>query len=390
MCALICALNRSRKGCLPHGRMELYRAALELLLVRRDRERDVVVGGDGPELEHDQQVALLQKVAYWLIRNGRSEIEWHKAVEILERALPAMPHVAQRGSAEDILRHLVLRSGLLRQPTSGTLDFIHRTFQDYLGAQAAVDEWDFDVLVNNAHDDQWEDVLRMAVGHAPPRARAELLGMLLERGDREEGHRHRLHLLAAACLEHAVMVDPEIRARVEKSAAELVPPRDVEAAKALAGGGAGGPGPAAGAGGAVGRGGPCGGRRGDDGLGRPCHPAAGAVRGAPLAGGTGPAGVGVGPVRHGALCRGRDRQALVRGRAGVRGQEPSTRGGAGEARRPSRRCGSGDRRPDDGTDPVPVSRHPRDTSRHTPRSSSATPIAVTGESPRKRAARPCR
>lgn len=237
MCALICALNRSRKGCLPHGRMELYRAALELLLVRRDRERDVVVGGDGPELEHDQQVALLQKVAYWLIRNGRSEIEWHKAVEILERALPAMPHVAQRGSAEDILRHLVLRSGLLRQPTSGTLDFIHRTFQDYLGAQAAVDEWDFDVLVNNAHDDQWEDVLRMAVGHAPPRARAELLGMLLERGDREEGHRHRLHLLAAACLEHAVMVDPEIRARVEKSAAELVPPRDVEAAKALAGAG---------------------------------------------------------------------------------------------------------------------------------------------------------
>lgn len=234
MCALICALNRSRRGYLPHGRMELYRAALELLLVRRDREREIVAGRDGMELEHTHQVALLQKIAYWLIRNGRSEIEWHKAVEILERALPAMPSVAARGSAEEVLHHLVLRSGLLRRPTSETLDFIHRTFQDYLGAQAAVDDWDFDVLVNHAHDDQWEDVLRMAVGHAPPRARAELLDMLLKRGDGEETHRYRLHLLAAACLEHATELEYDVRARVEKAAAELVPPRDQESAKVLA------------------------------------------------------------------------------------------------------------------------------------------------------------
>ncbi|MFI9203607.1 NACHT domain-containing protein [Streptomyces sp. NPDC053048] len=233
MCAMICALNRSRRGYLPHGRMELYRAALELLLIRRDREREIVVGLEGPELEQ-AQVALLQKIAYWLIRNGRAEIEWHKAVEILERALPAMPAVAAKGGAEDILRHLVVRSGLLRQPTSETLSFIHRTFQDYLGAQAAVDDWDFDLLVNHAHDDQWEDVLRMAVGHAPPRARAELLRKLLERGEREGGNRHRLHLLAAACLEQATEVDPAVRTRVEQAAAELVPPRDTESAKALA------------------------------------------------------------------------------------------------------------------------------------------------------------
>ncbi|MCC3771324.1 serine protease [Streptomyces sp. UNOC14_S4] len=234
MCALICALNRSRRGNLPRGRMELYRAALELLLVRRDRERDIPVGADGPELEHAQQTALLQKIAYWLIRNGRSEIEWGKAVQIIERALPAMPSVAARGDAESILRHLVLRSGLLRRPTSGTLDFIHRTFQDYLGAQAAVEEWDFDVLVDHAHDDQWEDVLRMAIGHASPKARAELLGMMLDRARCDVARGPRLRLLAAACLEHATELDPVVRNRVAEEARELVPPRDVEDAKALA------------------------------------------------------------------------------------------------------------------------------------------------------------
>ncbi|WP_053161381.1 serine protease [Streptomyces caatingaensis] len=233
MCALICALNRARRGCLPHGRMELYRAALDLLLVRRDREREIAVGPEGPELEQ-AQLALLQKIAYWLIRNGRSEIEWHKAVEILERALPAMPAVAARGGAEEILGHLVLRSGLLRRPTDETLDFVHRTFQDYLGARAAVEDWDFDLLVKNAHDPQWEDVLGMAVGHAPPRARAELLEKLLARGAAEPAHRRRLHLLAAVCLEQATEVAPDVRARVERAAAGLVPPRDVESAKALA------------------------------------------------------------------------------------------------------------------------------------------------------------
>ncbi|MGW1073840.1 NACHT domain-containing protein [Streptomyces sp. NPDC002537] len=234
MCALICALNRSRRGNLPQGRMELYRAALELLLVRRDRERDVVIGTDGPELEHAQQTALLQKIAYWLIRNGRSEIEWDKAVQIIEHALPAMPVVAARGDAESILRHLVLRSGLLRRPTGETLDFIHRTFQDYLGAQAAIEDWDFDVLVNHAHDDQWEDVLRMAVGHASPKARAELLGMMLRRAAQMAEHGPRLRLLAAACLEHATELDPAVRARVAEAALELVPPRNPEAAKELA------------------------------------------------------------------------------------------------------------------------------------------------------------
>lgn len=230
MCALICALNRSRRGSLPEGRMELYRAALELLLVRRDRERDI----PGPGLDHAQQVVLLQKIAYWLIRNGRSEIEWPKAVRIVEGALPYMPSLAEQGDAAGILRHLVLRSGLLRQPTADTLDFIHRTFQDYLGAQAAVDEGDFGVLVEHAHDDQWEDVLRMAVGHANRRGRDELLGMLLDRAARDEPHRQRLRLLAAACLEHATELDPAVRRRVADAALRLVPPRDVQSAKVLA------------------------------------------------------------------------------------------------------------------------------------------------------------
>ncbi|MGW5866389.1 NACHT domain-containing protein [Streptomyces sp. NPDC055239] len=229
MCALVCALHRERRGFLPRGRKALYDAALSMLLERRDRERDMAV-----ELDEESQIELLQKLAYWLIRNGRAEMDHTDAVHQLERLLPSMPYVAEQGTAEDILRHLLVRSGLLREPGPGAVDFVHRTFQDYLGARAAVEERDFDLLLRHAHLDQWEDVVRMAIAHARPDERVGLLRGVMKRGDTEPEHRVRLHLLAMACLEHAAKLDPEVRGEVERRAGELIPPRSYPEANELA------------------------------------------------------------------------------------------------------------------------------------------------------------
>ncbi|MGP4049226.1 NACHT domain-containing protein [Streptomyces sp. 2A115] len=234
MCALICALHRERRGFLPRGRKALYDAALSMLLERRDRERDM--RGVAGELDEESQIELLQKLAYWLIRNGRAEMDRADAVSQLERLLPSMPYVAEQGSAEEILRYLLVRSGLLREPAKGAVDFVHRTFQDYLGARAAVEERDFDYLVQHAHLDQWEDVLRMAVAHARPDERARLLRGLVRRGD-TAATRHdrvRLLLLAMACLEHAAKLDPGIREEVERRAGALIPPHNFDEAQELA------------------------------------------------------------------------------------------------------------------------------------------------------------
>ncbi|RAG84859.1 ATP-binding protein [Streptacidiphilus pinicola] len=232
MCSLICALNADRQGHLPHGRMALYDAALEMLLVRRDEERGVDPASEGLALSEAQQQALLQKLAYWLIRNGQSELSESQALARIEHALPQMPQI--QGDAERVLRHLMVRSGLLREPTPGTVDFVHRTFQDYLGAQAAIEEGDIPLLVEHAHEDQWEDVIRLAVGHARRRERAELLTRILARAEAEPPHAHRLRLLAAACLDMAVELDPTVRDAVTAAATALVPPADVAAARELA------------------------------------------------------------------------------------------------------------------------------------------------------------
>lgn len=230
MCGLICALHRDRHGYLPHGRKELYEAALSMLLARRDRERDLPV-----QLTEEPQIQLIQKLAYWMIRNGQAEMEQSDAIGLIDAALPSMPVVgATLGDARQVFRHLLERSGLLREPTEGIVDFIHRTFQDYLGAKAAVEERDFDLMVRNAHHDQWSDVIRMATAHARPAERARLLRKLIARGDRTPTYRARLHLLAMACLEHAPELDPAVREQVNLRTNALIPPRTVGEATALA------------------------------------------------------------------------------------------------------------------------------------------------------------
>jgi hypothetical protein len=235
MCGLICALHRDRRGYLPHGRQELYDAALSMLLARRDEERDMITPGEGVHLTELPQIQLLQRLAYWLIRNNRSEMDRARAVRIIADVLPALPAAAAQGDAERILGHLLLRSGLLREPSVGTVEFVHRTFQDYLGARAAVEDGDFGLLVRGAADEQWADVIRMAVAHARPRERADLLRDLTETADRLEGAAStRVRLLALASLEHATELDPRIRAEVERRAAALIPPRTTQEARALA------------------------------------------------------------------------------------------------------------------------------------------------------------
>ncbi|MGW0531444.1 NACHT domain-containing protein [Streptomyces sp. NPDC003032] len=233
MCALLCALNRDRRMQLPRARKELYDAALDLLLIRRDTEREVT-SVEGVSLSRDEQTALLQRLAYWMIRNAQVEADRQDVVAMLDEWLAAMPQVRAQGDAEQVFAHLLIRSGLLREPVPGSVGFVHRTFQDYLGAKAAVEARDFGVLVRNAHDDQWDDVVRMAVGHARVEERTRLLRQLLRRADKARRHRQRLVLLAAASLEHAPELDPRVRREVEERTGELMPPQSSTQADSLA------------------------------------------------------------------------------------------------------------------------------------------------------------
>ncbi len=232
LCALLCALNRERRTRLPRDRLEIYEAALDMLLERRDRERGVELAQT--PLTRTEKSLVLQDIALWLIRNGWSDAPADRVAAQVGRSLLQLHRVS--AEPPEVFRDLMERSGLLREPAAGRVDFVHRTFQEYLAAKAAVDNDEIGQLIANAHDDQWREVVVMAAGHAQPDQCAELLRGLLKRG-RRRAYSGRLRPLAVACAQTARRLDPQLRADIERLAERLVPPATNEAAEALAGAG---------------------------------------------------------------------------------------------------------------------------------------------------------
>jgi hypothetical protein len=123
----------------------------------------------------------------------------------------------------------------LREPVPGRLDFVHRTFQEYLAASEATEDEHIDPLIAHSHLDSWWETIVMACGHAKRPQVRDLLNGILDRADRESQHARRLRLLAAACLETVPDVDPEALARVEEIIqTKLVPPRSARETQSLA------------------------------------------------------------------------------------------------------------------------------------------------------------
>ncbi len=233
LCAMICALNRERRQQLPTDRIELYEACCSLLLERRDKARSVDLT-DFPVLNYRQKRFLLEDLAYWMIKNNWSEVALQSVDERFARKLVNMPSALRDVPSSSVRRLLVERTGIIREPAKDQIDFTHRTFQEFLAAQAASDETDTGVLVANAHSDQWREVIVLASGLASKKMREDLIKGLIERGDAEKECHYQLYLLAVSCLETSIEVEQQLRAEVDKRLKQLIPPKDMTEATAMA------------------------------------------------------------------------------------------------------------------------------------------------------------
>jgi hypothetical protein len=234
LCAMLCALHRDRVKNLPADRIELYRACIEMFF-RRDTERKIALG-DYPDLGDRQKRTLLGDLAFWLIRNNLTMSDEAKADERLEKSLRSMGDSAAGITGIQMRRLFVERSGILRQPEPGHIDFPHRTFQEYLAAHAAIAESCVGELITNAHHDQWREVLILATGVASEAEAEQLVLGVIERGDQEQEQRARLYLLAIACSEAAVRFPERSHAlqTVTDRLQQILPPKKMGDAKELA------------------------------------------------------------------------------------------------------------------------------------------------------------
>jgi hypothetical protein len=174
----------------------------------------------------------------------RIEISREKALEwISPRIASFQEPEARQCTATEVLDYLIERTGLLREPAGGLVDFPHRTFQEYLAACAAGGEGQEDFLAKQADDDQWHETIMLAAGTTTGGVRfgRALIDALVKRAERHKSNRPKSQrvrktcfALALGCLENLRQQEPSLRDRVLSHLSELVPPRNEGDARILA------------------------------------------------------------------------------------------------------------------------------------------------------------
>lgn len=233
LCSMICALYRERHGSLPNERLKLYQECIEMLIRGRDESRKIKTYDDYPRLSYSQNLVLIQNFAYWLLLNGYSDTETEQADRHFEHKLPFMDLTNING--QRVRKFFVERTGLLKETVLGRVEFAHRTFQEYLASKAIINVNDIGLLIKNSSDDQWREVVILSVGEARPHEKEKILRGIINKARFRSFYENRQQaLLALACLETCVELDPKVRDYVIQTAAKCFPPLSEDEAKIIA------------------------------------------------------------------------------------------------------------------------------------------------------------
>ncbi len=247
LCGLICALHWREEGYLPSRRVDLYERCCHMLIEERDRKREIPQP-EGPlrAMTLTDKKMVLERLAWSMMRNVRQSKEEQRTEITRQQAIRWItPHIssfqnadARVCTADAVLGYLIDRSGLLREPARGKLDFPHRTFQEYLAACAAGYHDDAGELAQHAKSDQWHETIILAAGTDVGGSSFgnRLIEALLREAEQFKvpEARNKRRALALACLETGKQIKPAIAKKVLDQLDQLVPPDSRQSARALA------------------------------------------------------------------------------------------------------------------------------------------------------------
>jgi predicted NACHT family NTPase len=241
LCAALCALHRDRHRKLPESQSELCEALCQLLLHRRETQAGLHLSEfprEYRDLTYEQKRAIVQAIAHYMVRNDDSVISEGDALAVTRQALRGFPAVREN-DAPAVLQALIERSGVLREQRPRIIDFVHNTIKEFLASEIFVAARDVSTLARRALDDAWRQIVLFASATRDRKFATRLVEKIIEFANEETDAAlaRRLRLAAVSCRYAALHMDPETVQALAAVEKELVPPRNMNDAEALAGSG---------------------------------------------------------------------------------------------------------------------------------------------------------
>ncbi len=228
LCAMICGLWHNNGMILPKTRNEIYEACCKMLMENRDESRQIK-HEVGSIMNQQQKLVIMDDIAYWMQINNYVSQKKRYVINRIKNKIQYMSPDIRAIGAEKILEYLVERSGILRNPTGKDIDFIHKTFQEYLAARVIMKNSDYGILIDKILDYNWHETVLLAMGFASKADADEIISKLLENGKKDK----KFLYAAVACFNIPIELSPEIRNAVESIVQEIIPPRNDHEAKLL-------------------------------------------------------------------------------------------------------------------------------------------------------------
>ena len=241
ICAATCALHHGRKGYLPSGLVDLFDALCKMLIHERDQQQGLIEQAHVPEayrrldLGHKRQ--LLEEIAAEMVLNRQSQRSHADTLVCVTEKLSGIPE-HRNAAPEDILKGLLLRSGLLRPSGDNAVDFLHNAFKEYLAAARFLARRSNPFLVEAADHDPGDRVFAYAYAIASARGEEaltkELVDGLLDSAAPDEETRRRREILGLRCRGVTVSAAGSILDRFDQLIDQVLPPHDAQEAEAIA------------------------------------------------------------------------------------------------------------------------------------------------------------
>ena len=228
LCAMICALNFVNNEQLPNDKMELYEKCCEMLMDARDTQRqiDSSIYGDIPKMDYSRKRKILEEMAYWMMNGGVSSESKQNVTNYLEHLIKdtnILPERNKEYNAEAILNFFIERSGIIREPEEGEIDFIHKTFMEFLAVKAICRNCAWSVLIKEACNVNWKETIIMCFQEMGKENVEYVLKKLMIEGEFKNDDRY--ILMASLSASNAVfLANNKIKEEIDAKIRTMIPP----------------------------------------------------------------------------------------------------------------------------------------------------------------------
>ncbi|OUC12238.1 MAG: hypothetical protein B0A82_23590, partial [Alkalinema sp. CACIAM 70d] len=216
----IVALTHRFQDDLPKRRHDLYNKAVNTLLKSWDRKAKGLRDQQKEAFKFldidDDLRRVMSLLARWIheqyvtkTKEGGTIIRESDFLEQLSRIIQddfaVKPHKADE-EAKRFVEFIRNRAGLINEYGRGLYGFVHKTFQEYLTAEAVQTEarYKFDRMLtfvdSHLHQPHWQEVILLLVSQQAEEGAAQLVQRILDKNSDYERWLHRDLLCAAQCL----------------------------------------------------------------------------------------------------------------------------------------------------------------------------------------------